>query len=50
MPPKLYYNEMSPPVRAVLLTAKALDIEFDLQEINIYNKEQFSEDFLQVGV
>lgn len=47
---KLYYNDMSPPVRAVLLTARALDIEFDLHEVNIFNKEQLSEEYLQVRV
>lgn len=50
MPPlKLYYNDLSPPVRAVLLTAKALKVELELQEVDIYSKDGFSEEFLKVN-
>lgn len=45
---KLYYNDMSPPSRAVLLTGKALDITFDLNEVDLKNNEHLTPEFLQV--
>lgn len=41
---------MSPPSRAVLLTAKALDLTFELHEIDTQKDQQLTSEFLQVGV
>lgn len=46
---KLYHNEMSPPSRAVMLTAKALSIEMETQEVDLENKENLTPEFLQVS-
>ncbi|KAL3285290.1 hypothetical protein HHI36_019400 [Cryptolaemus montrouzieri] len=43
MPPKLYYNAMSPRCRAVLMTAKALGLELELEEIHVYSKDHLDE-------
>lgn len=48
MPLKLYYNELSPPSRAVLLTGKAVGVTFDLLEVDLQNKEHLTPEFLQV--
>ncbi|XP_019878058.1 glutathione S-transferase 1 [Aethina tumida] len=49
MPLVLYYNDMSPPVRAVLLVAKALNIQLELKELNLLHKEHLTEDFLKIN-
>ncbi|XP_060520269.1 glutathione S-transferase 1-like [Cylas formicarius] len=49
MSPKLYCNDMNPGVRAVLLTAKALELELDLVEVSIYAKERFDEEFSRIN-
>lgn len=44
MAPILYYNELSPPVRAVLLTAKAIGLNLELREVSIitlHTKDKF---------
>lgn len=46
---KLYHNEMSPPSRAVLLTAKALGIEMETQEVDLDNQENLTPEFLEVS-
>lgn len=47
--PILYYTfDLSPPSRAVLLTAKALNIDLDLRNINLMKGEQLSREFLEV--
>lgn len=46
---RLYYNEMSPPSRAVLLTARALGVEMERQEVDLESKENLTPEFLQVG-
>lgn len=48
MAPILYGSDMSPPVRAVLLTGYALDVELDLKEINLMEKEHLTPEFLKV--
>lgn len=46
---KLYYNEMSPAVRATLLTIKALEIDdVELVTINLATKEQLEPFYLKV--
>lgn len=47
---KLFHNEMSPPSRAVLLTAKALGIEMETQEVDLENQENLTPEFLQVSL
>lgn len=47
----LYYTfDLSPPSRAVLLTAKALNIDLDLRNINLMKGEQLTSEFLKVFV
>lgn len=45
---KLYMVWGSPPVNAVLMTAKALNVELELQEIDFEKKEMLEDWFLQV--
>ncbi|XP_044762688.1 glutathione S-transferase 1-like [Coccinella septempunctata] len=49
MPVKLFYNEMSPPCRAVLMTARALAIELELEKVNIYTKEQIDQNLIRLN-
>lgn len=49
--PILYYTfDLSPPSRAVVLTAKALHIDLDLRNINLMKGEQLTSEFLKVCV
>lgn len=45
----LYYTLLSPPSRAVLLTGKALGIEFDLKNVDLLKGEHLSEEFKKVN-
>lgn len=45
----LYYTLLSPPSRAVLLTGKALGIEFDLKNVDLIKGEHLSEEFKKVN-
>lgn len=45
----LYYFESAPPARSVLMVIAALELKVDLIRINLSNKEQFAEEFLQVN-
>lgn len=45
---KLYYLDVSPPVRSVLLTAKALDLELHLIAVNLLAGEHKSAEFKKV--
>ncbi|RZC34588.1 GST N 3 domain containing protein, partial [Asbolus verrucosus] len=47
---KLFYNDMSPPVRAVLMTAAALDVQLQTHEVHIYGKDQRDPELLQVSI
>ncbi|XP_045467040.1 glutathione S-transferase 1-like [Harmonia axyridis] len=49
MTPKLYMNEVSPAVRAVLMTAKALNITLDLKEVNFQEGEHLSPKYLKLN-
>lgn len=40
---------MSPPCRAVLMTAKALNVDIELEEVNVYGKDPLDEKFLQIN-
>lgn len=45
--PILYGFDLSPPVRAVLLTAKALDLDFEYKHVNTFLGENMSAEFLK---
>ncbi|KAH8401188.1 hypothetical protein KR009_003559 [Drosophila setifemur] len=47
--PVLYYAPRSPPCRAVLLTAAALDLELDLRLVNVKAGEHLSAEFLKLN-
>lgn len=44
----LFYRPLSPPSRAVLLTAKAIGINLDLKDINVLKGEQLTPEFRKV--
>lgn len=50
MAPTLYYIHTSPPCRAVLLAAKALDVELDLKLVNLRKREHYTPEFLKVAL
>lgn len=47
-PPTLYYTDVSPPVRSVLLTSKALGLELDLKQVNLFAGEHLKPEYLKV--
>ncbi|XP_017491404.1 PREDICTED: glutathione S-transferase 1 [Rhagoletis zephyria] len=49
MSPKLtlYGNKLSPPVRAVLLTLNALNLDFEFRVLDLFAKEQLQPEFLK---
>lgn len=51
MAPKLtlYYMPVSPASRAVVLLAKAINIDLELKQIDISRGEQMTPEFLKVG-
>lgn len=44
----LYYRTLSPPSRAVLLTAKAIGINLELKSINVLKGEHLTQEFRKV--
>ncbi|KAF2901361.1 hypothetical protein ILUMI_04819, partial [Ignelater luminosus] len=48
-PPKLYMIDLSPPVRTVLLTEKALGITLDHKIVTFTKQEQLAPDFLRLS-
>ena len=44
-----YYNICSSPCRGVLLTAKALDVELNMKEMNLMAGEHMAPEFLKVN-
>jgi len=44
-----YYTLLSPPSRAVLLTGKALGIEFDLRNVDLIKGEHLSDEFKKLN-
>lgn len=50
MAPTLYYMDLSPPSRSVLLTAAALGIELKLKNIDLFKKEQLNPEYIKVSV
>ncbi|KAG0713704.1 Glutathione S-transferase 1, isoform C [Chionoecetes opilio] len=49
MPVDLYYLEISPPCRAVILTAKAVGLELNLKELDIFKGAQMKPEFLALN-
>nr|UUB32737.1 glutathione S-transferase GSTe1 [Dendroctonus valens] len=49
MPPKLFGSDMNQGVRAVLLTAKALAVQVDLIDVNVYTEEHIEQELLKVN-
>ncbi|KAG5667755.1 hypothetical protein PVAND_015725 [Polypedilum vanderplanki] len=47
--PTFYYHPLSPPVRAVLMTIKELNIDIKLHEIDFLKSEQTSEAFTKIN-
>ncbi|RWS16416.1 glutathione S-transferase 1: isoform D-like protein, partial [Dinothrombium tinctorium] len=46
---KLYYMPISGPCRAVLLTARYLNIHLELIEVNLLKREQIKQDFIRIN-
>lgn len=46
----LYYMPVSPASRAVVLVAKAINVDLDLREIDISRGEQLTPEFLKVRI
>lgn len=44
----LYHFPPSAPSRCALLVAKAVGIDVDVQEVNLFSKEQLNPDFVKV--
>ncbi|KAJ3663898.1 hypothetical protein Zmor_008116 [Zophobas morio] len=49
MAPTLYMLDASPAVRAVLMTAKAINLQLNLRDIDFFQKEQLQPEFLQMN-
>ncbi|KAK5642245.1 hypothetical protein RI129_008412 [Pyrocoelia pectoralis] len=49
MAPKLYYTDISPPVRSVLLTAKAIGLDLDLKNVNLAAGEHLTPQYLKMN-
>uniref|UniRef100_A0A0C9RBM0 GST1_0 protein n=1 Tax=Fopius arisanus TaxID=64838 RepID=A0A0C9RBM0_9HYME len=47
--PILYSTHISPPCRAVLLTAEAIGLKLEIREINLDAREQFNEPFKKIN-
>ncbi|ALC40888.1 CG16936 [Drosophila busckii] len=47
--PALYYATLSPPSRAVMLTAKAIGLELELRPINLLKGEHLTPEFLKMN-
>lgn len=45
----LYYLDVSPPCRSVLILGRILGIEFNLKTINIQNGDQLKKEFLEIN-
>ncbi|XP_037953511.1 glutathione S-transferase 1-like [Teleopsis dalmanni] len=45
----LYYATLSPPSRAVMLTAKALELDLELRPINLIKGEHLTPEFLKIN-
>lgn len=50
MAPKLYMVESSPPVRSVLICAKAIGLELELEELDVFKGAQNTPEYLKVNI
>ncbi|KAJ3663904.1 hypothetical protein Zmor_008122 [Zophobas morio] len=49
MAPTLYITPASPPVRSVLMAAKTIGLNLDLQQVNLFKEEHKTPDFLKMN-
>lgn len=49
MAPKVYYTEISPPSRAVLLTVKSLGLDVEYINVDLLKGEQHDPEYLKVS-
>ncbi|XP_077286500.1 glutathione S-transferase 1-like isoform X2 [Arctopsyche grandis] len=47
--PILYYDEISPPVRFVLMTIHVLDLKIDFKKIHLFQNQQISNDYIKIN-
>lgn len=50
MAPTLYMIHASPPVRAVLITAKAIGLDLEAKDIHFFQEEHLKPAFLKVSL
>lgn len=50
MTPKLYVAAPSPPARSVLITAAAIGLELEKQDINVLKGEHLTPEFIKVSL
>lgn len=48
--PQLYWTQRSPPSRAVLMTAKLLNVDMDLVQTNLLVGDQLKPEFVKVKI
>lgn len=48
MKPILYYDDISPPVRSILLFISALDIDVEYKQVDLVKREHLNEEFIKV--
>lgn len=49
MPIDFYYSKTSPPCRAVMMAARALDLDLKYKPVDLSRKEQLQPSFLKVN-
>ncbi|OQR76809.1 glutathione S-transferase 1 [Tropilaelaps mercedesae] len=49
MAPTLYSDDVSPPCRAVLWTAKLIGLDLTVKNTSLFNKEHLTDDFLKIN-
>lgn len=49
-PPILYYANLSPPSRAVILTAQEIGLELNLKPISLFKREHLTPEFIKVSI
>ena len=50
MAPTLYMVYPSPPVRAVLMTAKAIGLDLNLKEVGLLSNDHLKSDYLKASL
>lgn len=49
MPLDLYYHPMSPPCRAVMLTARAMGVDLNLKKLDVLGGEHLKPEFVAIN-